>query len=70
MPEVTRAHATDTMELLEVPERPGRRHTFHGANVPEQVTKALTLSITRDGDRATLRVENSGAGHGVPGGAV
>jgi len=70
MPAVTRAHSTDTMQLLEIPERPGRQHTFHGANVPEKVAGALSLSIARDGNNATVRVENSGAGHGIPGGGT
>jgi len=65
MPAVTRAHAEDPIGILDVPARPGRRHTFIGSHDPDMIADALTVTLQPNG-RVMLR--NDRAGHGIPGG--
>ncbi len=67
MPEVTRRQAADPTDILEIPERPGRKHTFLGSHDQETIAGAMTVQICADGK---VMITNSGAGHGIPAGST
>jgi hypothetical protein len=67
MPEVTRRQAADPTDILEIPERAGRKHTFLGSHDQETIAGAMSVRIHPDGK---VEVTNSGAGHGIPAGST
>jgi hypothetical protein len=45
---------------------PDRKHQWQGIHSPDMVKTALSFSLTRDGDKITTAITNSGAGHHFP----